>query len=119
MKRSDDLIDLSREHHSALRLARQLQRGERVPDLARQLDALLAHFAAEEQRFADVLDTTPGDRALYTRLRNEHADLEQALRQAVRGLGLARAGELLVAHVRFEERELFERIEALGALVEI
>lgn len=119
MKRSDELIDLSREHHGALRLARQLQRGEHVPDLDSQLDTLLAHFAEEEYRFADTLDTTAGDRALYARLKDEHVALEQALRQAIHGLGLTRAGELLAAHVRFEERELFERIEALGALVEI
>jgi len=119
MKRSDELIDLSREHHTALRLAQRLQRGDGVTELRAQLSALLTHFAEEEHRFAHVLDASAEDRALYRRLKQEHVALEHHLRQATFGTGLTTAGELLSAHVRFEERELFPHIESLVCALEV
>ena len=65
MKRHADLLQLSREHHTALKLAR------------------LARFASDAG--------------------NPEAD----------GPILAHFGQMLYDHVRFEERELFERAQEL------
>lgn len=122
MKRHERLQPLSREHHHTLKLARRLQRGE--PDVTLRSDLLahqaeLAdHFAAEETIGAQALTTCPGDTALaeqVERMRREHREIESLLARALETPEQAtfhQLGECLVAHVRFEERELFNRLQA-------
>ena len=49
MKRDPRLVPLSREHHAALRLGRQLIAGEGGGRLRDMLPAVRAHFADDEQ----------------------------------------------------------------------
>ena len=57
-----------------------------------------------------------GQGALVRRLHAEHVSLLTLFAAALRGERLADAGQALIDHVRFEERELFVTVEtAFGA----
>jgi hypothetical protein len=117
MKRSTALQNLSRDHHVALRLALTLKRAEpdTVAAAARALDAFLAgdgdrHFRLEEELLVPALPPV-----LARRLVDEHERLRRdaaALADEPDLTAVHRAGELLAAHVRFEEREAFPALEA-------
>lgn len=120
MKRHPQLLLLSREHHGALKLARHARlavdsgRDDEIGRLAQRVVELFArelepHFQVEERDLLPLL-AAAGEHALVDRTLAEHADL-RALVDHLRSpdaTTLARFAELLLAHVRFEERELFE-----------
>lgn len=125
MKRCPELQDLSREHHDALRLALHFARAaesgdelqvEAACEQARETfqNELLPHFREEEQLLLPRLEAA-GASAQVARTLIEH----RAMHRLVRELEipdaevLARFAALLKAHVRFEERELFESAEQL------
>lgn len=112
MKRHPHLIHLSREHHAALRLGRHLLAGDAAAGLRAEHAALAAHFAEEERDLAPLLEAR-GRSALAARLRAEHAHLMTLFAAAVHGTREAEAGQALIDHVRFEERELFPAVETL------
>ena len=125
MKRSDFLIGLSREHHSALVWAKRAQRGANVGDDAAALmhslvtlfDRELApHFAVEEADLLPLLQAH-GTTELIARLLAEHAALRAEVVRLGEGCAAALApfGRALADHVRFEERELFPVIESILA----
>lgn len=73
---------------------------------------LLDHFATEERELpATVIPVAP---ELILRLFEEHAQLRTLLARIETGdlAALPAFGELLAAHVRFEERELFPCFES-------
>ncbi len=124
MKRHSRLQELSREHHGALKLARDAQRaadsGEpgRVATLARRVVDLFGaeldlHFRVEEQGIL-VLLAQAGEPALVRRTLQDHAELRRLAAVLAQPAAdtLLRFAELLAAHVRFEERELFEAAQA-------
>lgn len=120
MKRSEPLKGLSHEHHHALFIAKRLRdEGEAA------LEAFLEfwrtegriHFWIEE----DVLLpgsglAGPSEDAEVARLLDDHLDIRRRVEAVTEGLASAEAlselGQALTDHVRFEERELFPRIEA-------
>lgn len=120
MKRHPALLQLSREHYSALKLARDARRaagsGE-ADDIAAISQRIVSvfdteldpHFRVEEQGIL-ILLAQAGDRDMAGRTIADHAEL----RRLVKGLAtpdaqtLLRFADLLAAHVRFEEREVFE-----------
>lgn len=110
MKRDPRLRGLSSEHHAALGWARRLQSRSTTPaELAARFEAeLTAHFAIEERLLAPALREA-GETGLADRLVREH----RALRAAAEAGDAPAFGRLLEAHVRFEERELFPRCEAV------
>jgi hemerythrin-like domain-containing protein len=123
MKRHEKLQDLSREHHDALRLALHAKRAALSGDVAQVAASALAcvnafsleldpHFVIEENDLLPPLAQS-GEPELAQRTLNEHTELRRLVAQlrqpdAATLLGFS---ELLSAHVRFEERELFEVIE--------
>ena len=122
MKRHERLRPLSRDHHHTLKLARRLQGEEPGDALQSELVAhrpgLAAHFAAEESIGRQALAQCPADTLLgeqLERMEREHRRIEELLAEVLDGAGdqasCHRLGELLVAHVRFEERELFNRLQ--------
>ena len=125
MKRHEWLQDLSREHHLALRLALAAKRAVAAGDPAQIRAAatqcaeafssdLEPHFVREENDLLPLL-TQAGASALVERTLNEHDEMRRLaarLNEADPAI-LERFGELLGAHVRFEERELFEAAQAL------
>lgn len=119
MKRAPELRALSEDHHHGLVLARKAKlaggnEGSAVDAAwaeveARFEDALEPHFRIEETLLAPPL-AAAGERALVERLLAEHAALRAYVAPGAprTALALVRFGEFLEAHIRFEERELFE-----------
>ena len=125
MKRHEWLQDLSREHHLALRLALATKRAVAAGDPAqiRATATLCAeaygsdlepHFLREENDVLPLLAQV-GAGALVDRTLAEHEEMRRlaARLNEADPTTLERFGELLGAHVRFEERELFPAAEAL------
>ncbi|MDD5249802.1 MAG: hemerythrin domain-containing protein [Rhodocyclaceae bacterium] len=122
MKRGAALLQLSREHHGALVLA---QRIAKANDAA-AIDALMAtlpttfqeelepHFQAEENGLLLRLQAA-GETALVQRTVDDHRRLRRLAARVAHGdrASLEAFGIELAAHVRFEERELFARAEAV------
>lgn len=117
MKRTARLLALSREHHTALKLARRLAIDPvaQVPAAVAEAviaerPVLLRHFAEEERDLLpDLLRL--GEQALADRLLDEHRQMEILSAMHHDPVALERLGVLLAAHVRFEERELFEVLQ--------
>ncbi len=130
MKRHPALVGLSHEHHSELVQARRLRRAadaapaERLATAAAYVEAFFTetveHFRAEEEGLFPLYARRAGATPLLHRILQEHMQLHglvRALRAEVAGGEVAPAsvrelGDLLHAHVRAEERELFPAIEA-------
>ncbi|HUW25649.1 MAG TPA: hemerythrin domain-containing protein [Gallionella sp.] len=125
MKRNPALQPLSREHHTALTLAKACERAAQSHDEALVTkicqrvirvfaDELEPHFQIEEQSLLPLL-TSVEMQPLAQRTLADH----QQLRALLDGLrqsdseALSSFGKCLSAHVRFEERELFPVIESL------
>lgn len=125
MKRHPALQDLSREHYDALKLARDASSAAKSGEIAAAAFAahvvrkfeqeLEAHFREEESELLPFLSTA-GDSELVWRTLAEHAEL-RALAAGLRqpdAATLLRFSERLAAHVRFEERTLFEQAQMRG-----
>jgi len=125
MKRIPALQPLSREHHTALTLAKACERAaqsrdeERVGKTCQRVlqafsDELEPHFQIEEQSLLPLLRSA-GNTALEQRTLEDHRQLRALLsglrRNDIETLGSF--GKLLTEHVRFEERELFPAPEHL------
>lgn len=123
MPRTGALLQLSREHHSSLVVARAARKAADSDDTATCLAAikrieahwqmvLAAHFAQEEQLLQLAEDALNAECVI--RVFAEHAELRMLacghceLESAAR---LRRFGDLLAAHVRFEERVLFPKLQ--------
>ncbi len=130
MLRDKSLIPLSHQHQHALALCVRIDRAGRIPESALAAwqaevaehfrSEISVHFAAEEKvlfpearRFSDLVP-------LVEELLSEHAALRSDFAQAE--VGRLTSDELsmfaarLSAHVRKEERQLFERMqEWMGA----
>jgi hemerythrin-like domain-containing protein len=131
-KRSRELRPLSSEHHQALLVAFQLKKAiaghAETAGAPRDLDGLvtlvrrfeesvfLVHIEAEEALLGQHLSAADAGR-----LREEHRELRsllsdvRAARQGARRAPLQAFADLLERHVRWEERELFARLEGAVA----
>lgn len=121
MKRHPALLQLSREHHTALKLSRQARQAVETGDptsisTAARIIAdifpteLEPHFQEEERVLLPALAAL-GETALVEQTLAEHADLRHLAQQLTHDADsgtLGRFGALLEQHVRFEERTLFE-----------
>jgi len=122
VKRNPALIPLSREHHHALAAARRLRRAADA-DVLVEANAFLRffseesvrHFREEEERLFPLVADSDEARPLVVRALLEHQQLHALAARLASGEPAAAGdlGELLEAHVRFEERELFPLIERL------
>lgn len=107
MKRHTNLIPFSKEHHLTLSLANRIlkkpQEDHHHAILAHKAE-LLAHFHHEEVQFTPywALLNRP---ELKKQFDQEHHELRGLLQEPFQAALLA---ERLIAHVRFEERILFE-----------
>jgi len=122
MKRSPILLELSREHHTALVLVLRIARANESPAQAALLNSVPAifrnelepHFQEEEQGVLPQL-ATAGELALVKRTLDEHRQLRELVARLATGdlSCLKPFGVLLKAHVQFEERELFVTAQAV------
>ena len=125
MKRSDILQPLSREHYTALALAKSCVHAAQSGDEAQvslACQRAIRAFASELEPHFKIEEVT-----LLPLLRSEEsqflAKITMADHQQLRGLlnalrlndacALDNFGKCLAAHVRFEERELFPVLECL------
>lgn len=129
MKRAPALVPLARDHHDALVLARRAARAGKadtpVDELRREVltrwqAEIEPHFAVEEAVLLPAL-AAAGALAEADETRRQHAQLRAltAALPAGDAAALAAWGTALLAHVRFEDRELFplaERLLDLDAL---
>jgi len=122
VKRSPALASLSRDNHQALAVALELRRASDPTQATRRFlefweQGGALHFRIEEElllpqwaRFGTV------DAEAAARLAREHLEIRSAAaRLAAERPALSalhELGEKLADHVRFEERELFDLIEA-------
>lgn len=123
MKRSTALVELSREHHTALSLAQRARRAAAAGDAAaiaamattlreRFAADLKPHFDEEEVRLLPVLAAN-GETELVARTLADHAELKRLAAQleSPDAAALLAFADCLSGHVRFEERELFPAAE--------
>lgn len=131
MPRIGALLSLSREHHASLVMARAARKAADSDDSvvcaaamtrieAHWRTVLVAHFAQEEQLLQLAAETL--DSKSVARIFAEHAELRMlacgpcALEPIAR---LRRFGDLLAAHVRYEERVLFPQLQSHPAIVSV
>jgi hemerythrin-like domain-containing protein len=142
MLRDRNLIPLSHQHQHALALCVQIDRSLQAGTA--DLDALQAqirtmfnleigwHFAAEEEALFPEAAAFADLKPLVEQLFSEHVTLRQFFARAERreldAESLRQFAQTLSAHIRKEERELFERCQklfspeklaAVGAALEI
>ena len=121
MKRAEALRPLSRQHLTALLVAKKLREADDLEQAARTfLDFWQGdgqrHFRVEEEVLLPTWAAhAEVDRPGVSRMRDEHLAIRrQALRLASGELSLEEVrelGKLLHDHVRFEERQLFPIVE--------
>jgi iron-sulfur cluster repair protein YtfE (RIC family) len=133
MLRDKNLIPLSHQHQRALALCVRIDRASPVPDS--DLDAWQAevaqlfrtegeiHFAAEERVLFREASRFPELDSLIDELLTEHADLRNyfsaAEARTMSAEDLNAFAKKLSAHIRKEERQLFERMQALMTAEEL
>ncbi|WP_374563090.1 hemerythrin domain-containing protein [Nitrosomonas sp.] len=125
MPRSGALLSLSRDHHTALVLARAARKAVESADPTVCEEVLVkieehwrsvmaSHFAQEEQ----LLQAMKNQLAMETisRILSDHALLRGLIVESSTREPLARLqqlGDLLASHVRFEERVLFPQLQPI------
>lgn len=122
MKRNQNLIELSRDHHQGLLLGWKIKQGfkHRVPlDEIKQYiiyfakKALFPHFDEEENQ---VLVYLRPDNEYYQRTLAEHREIRESIAEIEEIEVLTDAlflnlADKIHAHIRYEERELFPYLE--------
>ena len=119
MPRRGPLLELSREHHAALVLARDCKRATaedadalHARILAHHRDILEAHFAREEALLARHA-VAIGEKLCATLLA-DHAWMRRWIEAGLRDpAAIADYGRRMAAHVRFEEREAWPLLQPL------
>lgn len=125
MKRNATLQPLSREHHTALTLAKACERAaqsgtaEQVGAVCQRAiqafaNELEPHFQIEEQSLLPLLKNAEAQ-PLVRRTLADHLQLRALLKDLRQNDAdaLDSFGRCLSAHVRFEERELFPALESV------
>ncbi|MGD0987329.1 MAG: hemerythrin domain-containing protein [Candidatus Sulfotelmatobacter sp.] len=125
MLRDKSLIPLSHQHQRALALCVRIDRAQPIPEedlqawqteIERHFEPeIRIHFAAEEAEVFPVARKFPELTSLVDELISDHASLRegflQARRMSVEALPVF--AQKLSAHIRKEERQLFERMQEL------
>ena len=123
MKRHASLIKLSREHHTALVLAKRAVNLDpaneaEVAAFASRLQEVLEseiepHFCREESWLMPLLEAY--DLPLVERMRDEHRQLRELAARVTAGDAsvIALFGRSLEGHVHFEERKVFALAETV------
>lgn len=123
MPRTGDLLILSREHHAALVLARKAKKAIAHDDAsiaqatiasieAYWRDVMAQHFAKEEQLLR--AESKKLDEKSIARIFSDHAELEMLCCHSCEldvMKRLQRFADLMVSHVRFEERVIFPQMQ--------
>ncbi len=124
-KRSEHLKKISWEHHQALRYAMHIKKGvangaagEVIAGYIKAVNEqhLMPHFAEEEQTLFSRLEHRQRENPILRRVLEEHRALPELAREIDHDKGrnrdqMLRFAQMLVDHVKLEEKELFPWIE--------
>ncbi len=123
IKRHPSLVRFSREHHSGLMLVFKLRRGisnsVRASELTEEVisaynSELVPHFLDEEENLFSAM--SPDD-PMRVRAEKDHHQIRNYISQMEKNAGsvelLSEFADLLESHIRFEERELFNRLQEI------
>ena len=127
MLRDKNLIPLSRQHQHALALCVRINRASPIPGKELEIwqeeitqifqNEIGFHFAAEEEVIFPLTSTFPELEPLVEELRADHVALRESFGSAgnseMSAQDLAVFAARLSSHIRKEERNLFERLQAL------
>ena len=124
MKRNENLITLSWEHHDGLVVAFRLQKGLEnniaTEDLSRYIlyvweQILSGHFWQEEQTLNHQLEKPSEGRVALKRMKTDHNIFRQLIKKLKSDTASSENvhifSTMLNQHIRFEERELFPLLE--------
>jgi hemerythrin-like domain-containing protein len=130
MWRDPSLHPLSHQHQHGLALCVLIGRGlkadrseKKADELASKVDAaweveLKGHFEVEEKVLFPTVEAHLASRAILGELVAQHREIEALIRKIAESSGVGRIepliefGQLLSKHIRTEERQLFEQIQA-------
>ena len=124
IKRSKQLAQLSREHHETLLFAWKIRQGNKYRTSKETLLAycnwfgethLLNHFKKEEQTFSNIISM---DHPLMMKMVEDHEAIKMKLKQLNEFPsyeGFERLAQIIIYHVQFEERALFNYIEQIAS----
>jgi len=122
IKRHIALQPISREHHYGLLLSWKIREGFKRDTSIERVKAytdwfwkshLVSHIKFEEQHIYPILGK---EHSLIKRARREHARLKKLFTAKDRiELNLSLIEEELTAHIRFEERKLFQEIQKVAS----
>lgn len=122
IKRSDELAPLSREHHDGLLFIWKIRQGlandTALSTIAGYCDwywqkSLSGHFRDEEELLAPQ---APAGDPKVERMKMEHKEIGEKLssiKEKVEREDLINLANLMEAHIRYEERELFPYLEGI------
>jgi hemerythrin-like domain-containing protein len=119
LKRHEGLQPLSREHHQGLIIALNVHKGVQkavefhrmVKYIRFQFEELLQpHFQFEEEKVFPLL---PQSDELRQQAEQQHLKIKSIVAQLKSNDDCGLFADLLRDHIRFEERELFEAIQAI------
>ncbi|MGA7399081.1 MAG: hemerythrin domain-containing protein [Candidatus Sulfotelmatobacter sp.] len=133
MLRDKNLIPLSHQHQRALALCVRIDRAHPIPDadlqawqaeIERHFESeIRVHFAAEESVLFPIARGFPELSPMVDELAAEHASLRESFSEArARRMStktLPAFAQQLSAHIRKEERQLFERLQQLMGAEEL
>lgn len=133
MLRDKNLIPLSHQHQHALALCVRIERASPIPEknlmawqseIAREFESEISiHFAAEESVLFPAARSFAELASLIEKLLSEHAELRARFASSVganaRNSDVTELARKLSAHIRKEERQLFERVQALMTAEEL
>lgn len=133
MLRNKNLIPLSRQHQHALALCVRIERASPIPaadvnawqsEIAQLCRSeIVIHFAAEEALIFPAARRFGALASLVDELLEEHSGLRESLAsadvQTMNATDLSAFAQRLSAHIRKEERMLFERVQELMSVEEL
>ncbi len=117
LKRAKEIQPYSKDHHHGLLLGWKLRTGLKKQIAIGRMEAyaqwfyanyLAPHFELEEKYLFPVLRPDDG---LVKKALDEHAAIRSLMRRPASEEKLTELAGLLESHIRFEERELFEKIQ--------
>ncbi|MBF6607519.1 MAG: hemerythrin domain-containing protein [Flavobacterium sp.] len=120
LKRSNELKPFSKDHHHGLLLGWKIRNGLKKGIAAERISAytewffrnyLAPHFDLEEKYIFPILDRQD---ELIAKAYTDHAQIRSMITE-LNAESLAELADLLESHIRFEERQLFGKIQEVAS----
>jgi hypothetical protein len=125
LKRAKELQPYSKDHHHGLLLGWKIRTGLKKEVAIERICAyvawfynnhLIPHFELEEQYIFPLLGL---EHDLIRKACNDHHEMRSLMASGCDRAKLMRLTSLLEAHIRFEEREVFEQIQVVATKAQL